>query len=184
MAILRIATHSRSNDPQSLQMKRILPEQNCQHCGKTFRPIRRWQKFCDADCRRYSFEDLSEAPSAAIRKGGEWACYYCGASANTIDHVPPQSIRPTLINLGLDRRIAFNEVRCCGECNSLLGARDIWQLSKRKQFIKKALRRRYCRLLKMPHWSESELIELNGSLHSFTIQRLALKELIEARLAW
>jgi len=85
------------------------------------------------------------------------SCYYCGAIAGTIDHVPPRSIRPTLIHLGLSKRIPFIEVSACHECNTMLSDHSIWTLHKRKDFIKKRLRRRYHRALASPDWSDSEL---------------------------
>lgn len=165
-------------------MAKKLPEQDCAYCGKTYTPLRRWQKFCGSQCRGYAFEDKEASQKVHNLKLCEKACYYCGVIADTIDHVPPTSIRPTLVSLGLHLKIPFKEVRACRECNSLLGSRDIWLLTQRKQFIKKALRRRYKKILKCPEWTDSELASLNGSLQSFVIQRQVLKEILFKRLAW
>ena len=48
------------------------------------------------------------------------SCFYCGEPASTIDHVPPKSIRFTLIGLGAQTIYPFYELDCCRECNSAL----------------------------------------------------------------
>lgn len=112
----------------------------------------------------------------------ESACEYCGNVADTIDHVPPQCIRPTLINLKLTNRFPFFEVKACRECNSLLGKRMLWTFRQRKKFIRRALRLKYKEVLALPDWSDSEIKQLNGNLKDFVIKRAVLKEFVRARL--
>lgn len=114
----------------------------------------------------------------------EFACTYCGMSADTIDHVPPQVARPFLLSQGLHLKYPFVEVRCCRECNSLLGAQAYWTVADRKRYIKKRLRRRYRDYLRMPEWKDSELQELGRGLHDMVLQSQVMQDLIKKRLGW
>lgn len=111
-------------------------------------------------------------------------CWYCGVPSDTIDHVPPQSVRPYLVDRKLDGRYPFIEVWCCRECNSLLGARAIWNVHRRKVYIKKALARRYRRILATPPWSDAELAELGRGLQPTVLLGLALQDRVRQRLKW
>src|SRR3990172_1269779 len=106
----------------------------CQNCGNLITKGRKDKKFCSESCRYVHWRD---------NPGTVPPCYYCGMPGNTIDHVPPTSARYRLVELGLQSRYPNNEVNACSECNGLLGCRPIWTLSERKQFIKKALQRKY-----------------------------------------
>jgi hypothetical protein len=112
-------------------------------------------------------------------------CYYCGQIATTIDHVPPKVYRPFIIaDRELSKRYPFKEVPCCRECNcSILGSK-YWTLYERKLFIKKRLAEKYRKILNTPMCSDSDLAQFGFTLQSLIIQRMALRELIEKRLAW
>lgn len=123
--------------------------------------------------RMVAYPDLSEN-----------ACVYCGLVGDTIDHVPPRSVRLTLLNLGLAARYPFIQVRACRECNSALGARPLWTVRQRRAWLKRWLRRRYRRHLHLPDWSAHELTQLSPSLRGEVLRGLALRDLIRQRLAW
>lgn len=114
----------------------------------------------------------------------EYQCVYCGLLAGTIDHVPPISVRPTLIDLGLAARYPFLEVRACHECNVGLGARPLWTVAQRKQWIKGWLRRRHRKYLVIPDWTEEELAALGDELRQHTEHGLAVRDLMRFRLAF
>lgn len=147
----------------------------CKYCSKSVRG-RRDKIYCSDKCR---FADWREGHREVAKP-----CRYCGLASSTIDHVPPQSVRPRLQELGLSGRYEFIEVWCCSECNSLLGARALWTISDRKKFIKQALRRRYKKYLLSPDWSDREVSLLDGWLQRFVINRSIEKERIQARLLW
>lgn len=111
-----------------------------------------------------------------------YKCMYCGDTAGTIDHVPPQSRRETLKELGLDKQCEYVEVRCCMECNLLLSDKPFWTIKDRRNYIKVALKDKYKKLLDMPSWTSKEINELSHSLRNKIIYSLKLKRLIRARI--
>jgi hypothetical protein len=109
---------------------------------------------------------------------------YCGLYADTIDHIPPRSVRPTLQSQGLADKYRFLEVHACKECNCLAGAHPPWTLAGRKKLVKNKLRKRYKKYLKLPLWSETELEELGRNMRSEVEQALLVKDMIEQRFKW
>ena len=142
----------------------------CAHCGTKFKP-RRGKRYCSDKCRFEAYH-ITVTP-----------CYYCGCPATTIDHIPPQSVRPDLISLGITKW-DFIEVEACHECNCALGARALWTLPKRKEFMKDWIRRRYAKYLAMPEWSENELKELGYNLESSVTSGQIIARLTRQRLKW
>lgn len=152
---------------------RKLPERACTSCGKTFQPTRTWHAFCSHSCR----DDANRENRLA-----EYACEYCGLVADTIDHVPPVSVRPTLIELDLAFKIPFVEVRCCKECNCLLGRKPLWTIKQRRDYIHNILKIRYAKYLAIPEWIEQDLNQLSPQLREFTIHGIAIREVVKQRL--
>ena len=146
----------------------------CEHCGKAIKG-RSHKRFCSDKCRYDSWMSPREDASP---------CYYCGMPADSIDHVPPITVRPRLLALGLDKRYKFVEVNACKECNSLIGARALWTLSQRKKFIKKALKLKYAKALRTANYTDSELKEFGSMLRDYILTQSLISELIKKRLAW
>ena len=142
----------------------------CHHCGKHFKP-RAGKRYCSDRCRWEAWRETAHP------------CYYCGAPAETIDHVPPQSVRPILIEYNVTKW-NFVEVDACRECNSLLGARQPWALAERKAKIKELLRKQYRRYLEIPEWTEVELGDLGRGLSDFVAEGQVLQKWLKQRLAW
>ena len=117
----------------------------CKRCGTAMRG-RADKVYCSDRCR---FADWAEGRGERrdIRP-----CWYCGVPSDSIDHVPPQRIRDFLVERKITK-YRFAEVWSCRECNSLLGARPIWDVHRRKRFIKQALRKKYRRYLAIPELS-------------------------------
>jgi hypothetical protein len=155
-------------------MSKILPIRGCLRCLKPFRPNRPWQQFCGMSCRR-------EASKEQVKV--EYVCTYCGILSDTVDHIPPTSIRPMLVDLGLSAQYPFIVVRACRECNCALGDRALWTVEQRKEYIARWLRRRYRRYLAIPEWSQEALQALEYPLREMTIHGLAVKSLVLARIA-
>jgi len=148
----------------------------CQNCGKLITKGRKDKKFCSEACRYTYWRD---------NPGKLPPCYYCGFPADTIDHVPPISARSRLSELGLSPRYPNSEIDACTECNCvLLGSRPIWTLTERKLFIKKALQKKYRKVLKMKQFTDSELSQFGYNLRTSTISKAVLAEIIRSRLAW
>ena len=146
----------------------------CPACGEQFRPVK-GKIYCSPRCRYASW---AETPPTAQ------ACTYCGIPADTIDHVPPQSARPAIIEIGLRNRWPFEEVISCRECNLLLGARALWTVKSRKAFIKKALARRYKKYLRIPSWTDAEIARMGRGLQDHVLSGIVIRELVNKRLKW
>jgi hypothetical protein len=155
--------------------KSQIAKRACQVCSKVFQPSRAWQVFCSASCRQ---------DATRRERQVEYSCVYCGLTASTVDHVPPSSVRPTLIHLGLALRFPFQEVRACAECNSALGARPLWTVGSRRAYIKQWLRNRYARYLRIPDWTDSELAKLSPDMQTFTLQGLAVRDVTRQRIGY
>ena len=147
----------------------------CANCGNEF-PYRANKKYCSDRCRFRAWmtgkEDEEVEP-----------CYYCGMPGGTIDHVPPQSIRPGLLKDGITRW-EFVEVRACHECNSILSSQPPWTLGARKQKIKRKLADKYANYLEMPDWEDSELGRLGDVLGDYVASGVLMKEMLKKRLKW
>ena len=90
-------------------------------------------------------------------------CHYCGAPANTKDHIIPVSY---LRNMSTNkaRRAIGQTVDCCAECNSLLGAKALFTIEERAEEIARMLSRRYKKELDAPVWTDEEIEDLGPSL--------------------
>ena len=104
--------------------------------------------------------------------------------ADTVDHVPPISVRGFLFERGFAKRYPFLEVRSCHECNCILGARALWTPERRKEFIKKALRKRYKKYLTIPEWTDADIGRLGPGLQVMVLHGLAMLALTKERLKW
>jgi len=115
----------------------------------------------------------------------EWrCCYYCGAVANTLDHVPPRAVRDLMLSdPAAFGKYDFKEVDCCAECNSALG-KQLWTLKERKRYIAGWLKKRYHKLLEIPDWTEKELNTLAQRLREKVVASLRLRNIVRARLRW
>ena len=91
-------------------------------------------------------------------------CHYCGAPADTKDHIVPISYlrngRPK------SARAIGTTVDCCKECNSLLGAKALFSIPERAHELSECLERRYRKELNAPVWTDEDLAELGPSLQN------------------
>lgn len=91
-------------------------------------------------------------------------CTYCGAAADSLDHVVPYSwnhVKKRKGNAGSQG--SGEKVWSCRECNSLLGDKPLFTVEQRRDYIRKALSKRAS---KTAVWSDEELDELGPSLRS------------------
>lgn len=143
---------------------------NCRHCGKSSKQAKRGG-YCSDVCRYKAWMETAEP------------CIYCGMPANSVDHVPPTSVRPILVGMGV-QRWDFVEVSACGECNSAIGAKALWTVRERKAWVKQFLKRKYRRVLSLPDWTGEEIEELGRGLQDHVKATSALKKLTQGRLGW
>jgi hypothetical protein len=90
-------------------------------------------------------------------------CRYCGAPAETRDHVPPLRYAAAQI---AEKHGPWRLVSACAECNSLLGARPLLTITDRRRFLLGKYRERFAKLLAGPRWTERDFAELGASLQS------------------
>ena len=95
-------------------------------------------------------------------------CYYCGAPADSIDHVTPQTIK-TMCGFEFENPVTARTetVKACRECNSSLGGRFFETLADRKVAAKDHIRRKYKKYLRIPQWTPEELAELEPVVGQF-----------------
>lgn len=112
-------------------------------------------------------------------------CYYCGQSADTIDHVPALEVA---LMLGADNLsesgIKLITVKSCRECNALLGNRAINTLDERAEYIYHRLQKRYKRLINSEEWPDDDLEELGTVLKSYISIHANAQFWIERRLQY
>lgn len=156
-------------------MTKRLPPRGCLTCARTFTPKRTWQHFCSKACRESSHKTQQLA---------EYTCVYCGLVAATVDHIPPRTVRPSLIALGYQDLYPFIEVRACLECNSTLSDRPLWDVQSRKDHIKDRLKRKYKRYLELPDWSPDDLAEMGYKMRLHITQGLAIRAVTRARISY
>lgn len=113
-------------------------------------------------------------------------CYYCGLPASCVDHVIPRAVLKSLSDVSetLGRTVSGRTltVPSCRECNQLLGDSFQETLAERKNVLKTKLRKRYEKLLVMPHWEEEELSELGHTLQIAVRESIHNKEITKLRL--
>jgi hypothetical protein len=119
----------------------------------------------------------------------ETRCFYCGLSADTVDHVIPRSALeiladdPDALRALADRRRRLTVV-ACRECNGLARATVQETLAERRTFVKERMRLRYAGVLATPSWTDAELMQLRSGLRKRVIVAMATKAIIERRLRW
>jgi len=133
---------------------------------------------------------LSQRVTKAYFSGsGARKCYYCGARADTMDHVIPKVILEQ-VRLTTDSKMreAFlrnnrvTQVSSCLECNTLLSTSYFDSIGERKAALKKKLYRRYKKILEMPDWDDSDFKGMAVSLRNYILGRLLLRDFIRDRL--
>lgn len=87
-------------------------------------------------------------------------CVYCGQSSDSMDHVPPLAAYIRMDEQDKDHCDPAM-YPACRECNSLIGAANLFTITERRALAKERLRKKYRRLLAMPRWDEDELAELD-----------------------
>lgn len=154
-----------------------MERRKCNHCSSTFIVRTRMQVYCTKQCR------FNHHYHRRMKGGGPKPCVYCGAPADTTDHVPPRAYRKFLEETG-NRKWPFLEVAACRECNSFLGAKALWSLTARKKACKEHIQHKYAEYLNTPPWSEAEREELGPNLDSEVGAAEAIKHVAQQRLAW
>jgi hypothetical protein len=120
-------------------------------------------------------------------------CHYCGMPAGSEDHLVSQTIAGQLGSLDyrLVQRLARRmngvvTVPACRECNSILGPGYDGSFALRKARLKRALRKRYAKLIAIPDalWTDDRLNELKGDLRAYVRAEMKKRDAVLARIAW
>jgi hypothetical protein len=110
-------------------------------------------------------------------------CAYCGAAADTLDHVPPLHWVARMRQL--DREVTGAMlIPACAECNAILGGKLFLTMPSRRAHIYERLKAKNHRILRMPEWDEDELAEISPKLaRAFGAATETVHDL-RARLFW
>jgi hypothetical protein len=110
-------------------------------------------------------------------------CYYCGDLADTVDHCPPLDIA---YSRGVDdlsaNGVALVKVRCCRECNSILGNRSLLTTESRTDYLYQKIVKRYGQYLRTGEWDWEDLAELGPNLRSAIVNSENIRLWAERRL--
>ncbi len=105
-------------------------------------------------------------------------CFYCGQLSTCRDHIVPVAW------LGTYRHNEWSSawVQSCSECNTLLSDCVFDSLPERLEYLKARLLKRYKKVLSIPEWTPSELVELEGEILQYVIQGQKAKAILHQRL--
>lgn len=133
--------------------------QNCFYCTEEFKPSAKWQIFCGDKCKtKWNNENVS-------------CCFYCGDIATDRDHILPATSR------GENRQFKNQEtVRCCKECNVVLGSNMFSNIFDRLDFLINKYKSRYKLNSPAVKWSKKELAELGKTLRSTILKQQKQRE--------
>ncbi len=118
-------------------------------------------------------------------------CVYCGEVATTKDHVVPRAFYASVADtLDARNKVLRNvgvTVPACFECNcNLLGDVPVLTVLGRRQVVKRALKRKYRKLLSSPDWTDAEIAQLKdgGILRQSVINAQEKKRIVRRRIEW
>jgi hypothetical protein len=108
-------------------------------------------------------------------------CLYCGAPKQLYDHVPAISETHKRGTETLRKEgVRFLLVPCCADCNSTLGARSLWFIEERFDYLIKATDRTLNKL--GAYWRKEEINELGRGLRDFIANNAHKRELMLTKL--
>jgi len=111
-------------------------------------------------------------------------CSYCGALADTKDHVVPVSYNK-LVDRRTRKGVSYrNTVDCCQLCNSLLGNVLIDHIAGRAAYLAHRYKARYRTLLNSPAWEPADLAELGPRLRQKIIDDIQQQKEMQERIAY
>lgn len=110
-----------------------------------------------------------------------WLCVYCGAPADTRDHVPPITRVCDYEAFNLTHEM-YLLVPCCNACNSILSDSLQENILDRIEHLKGILSSRYTRRLKSQEWQQDEIAELGRNLRSHVAVAAAKDDRVRARV--
>lgn len=100
-------------------------------------------------------------------------CVYCGQTANSDEHWPPQAY----VTIGVI-------LPACRECNSFAHTAHATNWDRRVAYVKEKVRKRWVRDLKVADWTERELKELGPKMRKEVQASLDRKVAVQERLCW
>lgn len=103
-------------------------------------------------------------------------CIYCGDIGSEWDHVPPKCKRH------LYPSSTYKLVESCFDCNRMLKGNDLPTIELRKEFLIKKYKIKYGKILRIPEWSNEELLNLGMNLRIKVIESLVKRSMILKRL--
>jgi hypothetical protein len=125
---------------------------------------------------RHLLENIYSKSYKRLHSVDQGVCLYCGAPKQLLDHVPAISETHKRGTKALrEEGVRFLLVPSCSECNSLLGARSLWFIEERFDYLIKVINRQLDKL--GANWSKEEINELGRGLRSFIANNAHNREL-------
>lgn len=137
----------------------------CKQCGTKFRATRKSAIYCSTPCRVAAFRSVKDL------------CWYCGAIANSRDHVIPHSLTGDKVR----QWTGVDIVECCVDCNSSLGSQLFDTMAERVEYLARRFFARHKLGANQPDWSLAEIAELTGTLRTYIIEAQRAWEIKKAR---
>ena len=108
-------------------------------------------------------------------------CYYCGEFSTQIDHCPPIAhVEDHTITDWKLMNVDFLTVRCCGECNRMLGDKAFYTVEERLNFLERQLTKEYEKALTL--WTDEELEEMSPQFRKSIIAKQQEKIILLNRI--
>jgi predicted nucleotidyltransferase len=109
----------------------------------------------------------------------EEKCTYCGMSKECREHVIP------VVWLSMGR--SYNSDLCwivpsCSICNSLAGAKIVFSIPEKAEYIAKRFKIKYKKILNFPEWTEEEIKKMSYSFRKSIWGRMVAKRVATEKL--
>lgn len=104
-------------------------------------------------------------------------CVYCGDWYECRDHVIPVSWTHTFRNYK-----PGSTVPCCNLCNQLAGDYVPLSFEDKASFLIARYQRKFAKILRLPHWTDEEIEELDYGLRALVLLNQGRKAILKAKI--
>lgn len=149
----------------------------CRMCYDEFIPVESWELFCCHMCRVASWVEKGHVAREEV-------CTYCGAPADTVDHIPATVTYEKMLATGI---AAFSQyvVPACRDCNCfILNDLPLWTLRERLMHVAEQIPIRHGHILALPKWKQREIDELGPNMKQYVLAGMHNVTVIKNRIAY
>lgn len=109
-------------------------------------------------------------------------CVYCGQMADSIDHFVPICVMERLVQI--DIYLHSPILTSCRECNIIAGGRYFTTFKAKRAYIRRKLVKHNSHLLRVPEWTEEELLEMGPTMQMEIRQAMQMGAVIRFRIQY